>query len=429
MGKAGGIGASNKVMYAMMVVIPGITGLFIGPFVSFKSDRHRGPHGRRIPFIIATAPFLVLGLVGMGLAPFYRDFFTKILPAGSTWMGLDAMALTLLLIGIFVVMFHFFDEFVNSVFWYLFADVVPEELLGRFLAFFRITGTVAGFVWSWWIFPHAETHMPHIFIGIGLLYLFGFSLMCWRVKEGEYPPPEDIGENPSVIKQIKIYLSECFGHPIYIFMFIYTAMLYSANVVAFGNIIFVRDGLGLSLKTLGEIGGIVMIITMIFQYPAGWLVDKFHPIRVTFITLVCMIPLDFFAFFYLRDVRTYIILAGMKLFVMGLNGAANMPMLVTIFPRDKYGQYASCNGMVKSTSLMLTGVIGASFMDFFTQNGANKFEFRWLFMWMAICQFAAAIFLLFVYKNWKKCGGDKGKYFAPGSAREKEHLAALAAAK
>lgn len=423
MGKAGGIEASNKVVYAMMVVIPGITGLFIGPAVSFKSDRHRSRKGRRIPYITWTTPFLVMGLIGMGCAPMFRDFFAKT----DGFLGLPPHSLTLLTIGFFVVMFHFFDEFVNSVFWYLFADVVPEHLLGRFLALFRLVGTGAGAAFSWWVFPHAETHMPHIFFGISMVYLFGFTVMCWRVKEGEYPPPDDLGEKPSVLKQVKIYLSECFSHPVYVFMFLYTALFYSANVVAFGTIIFTRDGIGLTMEQIGKIGAIVAIVTMIFQYPSGWLVDKFHAVRVTFVTLVLMIPIDFFAFFYLRDLNTYIIFSGIKLVIFGLNGAAGMPLHVLIFPRDKFGQFASCNGMMRSTSLMLTGIFGAMFMDYFTDNSANKFEFRWMFIWMAVCQALAAIALFTVYGIWKKRGGAKG-YVPPGSLREKEMLAAAAAA-
>ncbi|HUW82333.1 MAG TPA: MFS transporter [Phycisphaerae bacterium] len=346
-------------------------------------------------------------------------------PRGQ-FLGLDPFAITLLAIGIFVVMFHFFDEFVNSVFWYLFADVVPDELLGRFLALFRLVGTAAGALFQAFVFPHAETHMPHIFFGISILYLFGFTVMCWRVKEGEYPPPDDLGEKPSVFKQIKVYLSECFSHPIYIFMFSFTALYYSANVVAFGQIIFIRDAIQLSMKQIGMVGAAVAIVTMIFQYPSGWLVDKFHAVRVTFVTLIFMIPLDFFAFFYLRDLNTYIILAGLKLVVFGLHGAAGMPLYVLVFPRDKYGQFASCNGMMRSTSLMVTGIVGAMFMDYFTNNSQDPWGFRWMFIWMAICQALAAVALFIVFGIWKKRGGAKG-YVPPGSLKEREMLAAAAA--
>lgn len=348
-------------------------------------------------------------------------------PPRGWFLGLDPIAITLLLIGFFVAMFHCMDEFVNSVYWYLFADVVPEQLLGRFLALFRLIGTAAGFVFSWWLFPHAETHMPHIFFGISMVYLFGFTVMCWRVKEGEYPPPDDLGEKPSVLKQVKIYLTECFSHPIYVFMFLFTALFYSANVVNMVAIIFFREGIGLTMEQIGKIGGVVLLVTMVFQYPSGWLVDKFHAVRVTFVTLILMIPLDLFAFFYLRDVTTYIILAGVKLVIFGLNAAAGMPLHVLIFPRDKFGQFASCNGMMRSTSLMVTGLLGAIFMDYFTNDGADKFAFRWLYIWMAVCQTLAAVALFTVYGIWKKRGGAKG-YVPPGSLREKEMLAAAAAA-
>ena len=42
--------------------------------------------------------------------------------------------LTILLIGVFMAVFQFFNMFVYSVFWYLFNDVFPAEFLGRLIA-------------------------------------------------------------------------------------------------------------------------------------------------------------------------------------------------------------------------------------------------------------------------------------------------------
>ncbi len=423
MGDAHQIGASATITNLMMVVVPGITGILIGPAVSFKSDRYRSKHGRRIPFIVWTMPFIVIALVGMGFGPQYRAFFEKI--GGFLW--LSPTNVTILLVGIFVVMFHAMDEFVNSVFWYLFADVVPEAFLGRFVAMMRIVGTGAGALFMWKVFPYAETHMHVIFLGAGLLYLGGFSLMCWRVKEGTYPPPDDLGEKPSIIKQIKVYLTECFSHRIYLLMFAYTACLaFSLGVNAFG-IIFHRDGIDLSLKNLGAVGAVVGLATMALAFPSGWAVDKFHPLRITMFMKVPVIALQFFAFFYLRDLNTYIILEGAKMVFFGLQSAATYPLHVMIFPKDKFGQFASCNGMMKSTAMMVGGMAAAAFMDHMTDYGANKFEFRWLYPWIAGFQLLGLFCLIAMYGIWKKHGGDKN-YVPPGSAIEKEMLAAAAAA-
>ena len=420
MGKAGGLNASNSVTNLMMYIIPGITGIVIGPIVSFKSDRYRSKRGRRIPFITWTAPFLVMALVGIGFAPQYKAFFTHI----GGLFGLSPRTLTLLTIGFFVALFHFMDEFVNSVFWYLFADVVPEEFLGRFLAIFRIVGAGAAAIFNFFIFPHAETSMHLIFVGAGMIYLFGFGLMCLRVKEGEYPPPDDIGDNPTILDQIKIYIQECFGHRIYWLMFAYRICLAFAISASAGAIIFNRDGIGLSLTDIGRVSAIAGILIMVVQYPAGWAVDKFHPLRITLMMKVPVIIVQLIAFFYLRDLKTFILLEGLKLIFFTLHGAADVPMMIMLFPRDKYGQFCSCNGLMKASGMMLGAILAGIFMDYMTNFGADKFAYRWMYIWTALWQLAGISFLVGVYIIWKKRGGADG-YTAPGSAREKEQLATI----
>lgn len=418
MGNAGGIGASMTITNLMMVVIPGITGILIGPAVSFKSDRYRSKRGRRIPYIIWTTPLLVLALIGIGLAPYYRDYFNQV--GGLSF--LSAKNATLLLIGLFVVMFHVFDEFVNSVFWYLFADVVPEAFIGRFVALFNMVGQAAAVGFNWYLFRYAETHVQWIFIGVGLVYLVAFTMVCLNIKEGQYPPPDDLGENPSILKQMKVYVVECFSHRIYIYTFLFTASLAFAMGANAGAIIFHRDGIRLSMEVLSDIGGYIALVGMFVAFPAGWAVDKWHPLRITMLMMFPLIALQFFAFYFLTDMRSYIALEGGKMVFFALFSAASIPMLITLFPKDKYGQFCSCNGMVRSTSLMIGGVFAGFFMDYMTSFSADKIAFKWVYMWGGVFQISGLYFLWLLYREWKRRGGDTA-YVAPGSAKEKERIA------
>ena len=61
-----------------------------------------------------------------------------------------------------------------------------------------------------------------IYVAAALIYLFGFGLMCFKVKEGEYPPPPDQGEAPSLIKDIKTFAKECYTIPFFWYMFMQT---------------------------------------------------------------------------------------------------------------------------------------------------------------------------------------------------------------
>lgn len=415
MGEAGKVGASMSVTNLMMVVVPGITGLLIGPAVSFKSDRYRGKRGRRIPYITWTIAPLVISLIGIGLAPYYRDAFVRM---GGAFFLSPKMA-TVTLVGFFVVMFHVFDEFVNSVFWYLFADVVPEAFIGRFVALFNLVGAGAAMVFNGFMMPYAETHMQWIFLGAALTYLVGFSVMCWNVKEGEYPPPDDLGENPSVLKQTKVYVVECFSHPIYIYTFLSTACMAFALGASAGMIIFHRDGIHLTMNQIGKAGMVISFASMILAYPSGWAVDKWHPIRITLLMIAPLTIAQFIAFFFLKDLTTYILLQGGTLVFTSLFNAAGVPMLIRIFPKDKFGQFCSCNGMVRSTARMIGGVFAGFFIDYMTSFSADKFSFRWVYMWIGVFQVAGLVSLWLMYVKWKSMGGDSG-YVPPGSALEKE---------
>ena len=175
------IGASNQHMALMMTTIPGIFGFLVGPAVSYRSDRCTHPWGRRKPYIVFTMPFLCIFLVCIGFTEDIAVFFQQ--SDLLKHYGITPFTATVTLVGFLVLGFQFFNEFVNSVWWYLFRDVVPEAYFGRFMGLGRVVGSIGGFIWSLYIFPHAETHAREIYIWITLLYFFGFGLMCWRVKE------------------------------------------------------------------------------------------------------------------------------------------------------------------------------------------------------------------------------------------------------
>jgi MFS family permease len=164
------------------------------PWISFKSDRYRSKWGRRIPFILGSLPFLCISLVAMGWAGDIGSLLQTIIPPVR---NVAPTTLTIFLLAAFMVIFTFFNLFVNSVFWYLFNDVVPAQLLGRFYGLFRMMGTIAGVGFNLFVFKYAESHTREIFTGAALLYFFGFGLACLKIKEGEYPPPPPADEgNP-----------------------------------------------------------------------------------------------------------------------------------------------------------------------------------------------------------------------------------------
>ena len=69
--------APSLVIALIVTGIPGLLNATVCPVVSFLSDRHRSPMGRRIPFILFTIPFLCAFLILLGFAGPIAAFLAK----------------------------------------------------------------------------------------------------------------------------------------------------------------------------------------------------------------------------------------------------------------------------------------------------------------------------------------------------------------
>ena len=126
----------------------------------------------------------------------------------------------ILLVGTLILLYDLFNVFVNSVYWYLFRDMIPGSYLGRFMAAFAIVKALAEWIWQRFFFAKLETNTKQIYIGAAIMYLFGFGFMCLMVREGQYPPPKDIDPGKPLFERIAngivTYFTQCFSHPLYL---------------------------------------------------------------------------------------------------------------------------------------------------------------------------------------------------------------------
>ncbi len=414
------LGASNKTVNILMVAIPQAMVVLLCPPISFRSDRTRSRWGRRIPYMTFTAPFLCLFLIGLG----YSEQIAAYLHVSSIpgWLHITPYVAIIGALGLLVILFNFFNDFVGSVYWYLFADVVPKQFLGRFLGLFRMVGFLAEWFFQEYIFPHADTHMHYIFLGAAVLYFIGFGLMCWRVKEGEYPPVEDPEVDKSLTAQVKVYFRDCFTHPIYVLLFLHSSAfaLMQAGIVA--NLVFVLALPGVTYEKVGMLMGHIALVTMCLTYIGGWMSDRFHPLRTSLAMLFLLIPAQFACFFWMRDYSSFVVWTWISRVPFVLFTAAVIPLYISLFPAEKYGQFSSANAMLRSLAAVGGGAVAGLFLDRMSNNGAVKDALRWMYVWAGFWYFIALVCLLGVYVYWKERGGNEG-YTPPGSVAEREQLA------
>lgn len=404
------LGAPNMVMSVFLVTVPSVMNFCINPVISFRSDRHRGPWGRRIPFLLAPTPFIALVLVAIAFAPEIGVWVHGLMSAHGS-IGKNTVIIGV--IGVLLVIFQFFNMFISSVYYYLFNDMVPAAYLARFMAAFRVVGTLAGMTFNYFVFPHAQTHMRFIFLGAAVLYFVGFMSMCFGLKEGKYPPPSAlVGNRTGLLASFETYFRECFTHPYYLNMFAMSAFGQVAGACGFVGTLFCLH-LGISLDQLGKFGTMMAIPGLLLMVPMGMLSDRIHPVRVL-VGLGLFGPIMAIAsFFFVHDFQSMVILTLIAFPIGQLQAAAAMPLNWLLFPKDQFGQFGSADAMARSIVTIVGSVVAGFFLDFMKKiyNGDEEY-YRWMYIWSAVFASISYFFLWRVYKGWKAHGGREN-YKAP----------------
>jgi len=382
----------------------------MNPYLSFRSDRYRSRWGRRIPYIFKT---LLPVAICMSFLGFSDDIGAYLRNAG--WvarLGISQTTAIILVMGILILAFDYANIFINTIYWYLFADVIPRELMGRFFSLFRIVGMVAGSFFSFFLQKYIETQTKYLYLGAAAVYLFGFGIMCWRVKEGGYPPPTDMGPRAAWYvrfgRMAKVYVKECFRHPVHISLYASQTFVAVSGAALFGLGFYYRQYLHISQDQMGKFGGVFVWTSILLAFPLGWVVDKIHPVRATLIAMAVVIPINVCGF-YMDSFLFYMIFTAVRSPFTQLGDAAGMPLYVALFPRKQYGQFASANGMVRSLSMLMATVAAGFFINFFTSRLGIKGDI-YGFFWLASIQIMALGCFYATYLYWKKYGAENFSY-------------------
>jgi len=401
----------NWVMGLILTTVPNVLNMTVTPYISVKSDRCRSRWGRRIPFILTTLPFLCLNLVLLGWGVEIADWLREGIPFLQQWAP---ATVAIVAIGIFMIMFQFFNLFVNTLFGCLFNDVVPAEHLGKFAGLFRVVGTAAGALYNWFAFKYAATHMHEIFLCASILYLVGFGVMCFMVREGQYPPVEECGvKRVGGIYNIKNYFRESFSHSFYWFTFI-SAGMGAMAAASWGFTTFFYMEMQMTFAQIGHYNAITGVISVGAVLFAAYFVDRWHPLRVyayigiftiigtgmNWIWVFISLPGSYFYWLSLASSLLYV-------FMNALVSAAAMPMTMRIYPHSRYGQFNSARGLITAFCAIISGLIFGAYLDFIRLYAAGNFCYRFNFTWSTTCCLINVIVCVWGYRVWNKMGGDK----------------------
>lgn len=396
-------GVSDFFYGVLIISFPNLTNIFLGPVVSYFSDRHRGRMGRRIPFLASTLPFIVLGILGLGFSPQLGSWLSEKL--GTEF--LSAKGFSLICFSIFWVLFDFGNTLSGIIFTALVVDVVPQHFLGRFFGLFRGVSLFAGVLFNYFLLGYSGSHATLIFTGLAIVYAVGFGTLILKVREGEYPPPEDTGRiswNPLVI--FRTYLKECFSNPYYRWVILALPIANMANAPFNAYSIFHAQSLQIDLDNLGRYFAYTYIISLLLSYFLGMLADRFHPIRMGIVSTAAYGLLSLSGYFFIRDELSFSIVFILHGVLAGSFGTLTASYGPRLFPNALFAQFNSAIWLFQSLSWVVVPPLVGMMLDV----TGNRYNYA-LIMGAVFSVFGVFMLSVVLHK-YNRLGGDLG-YIPP----------------
>ena len=402
----------DDLLYSLVIIaFPSFTNIFLMPIISYISDRHRGRLGRRIPFLIFTTPFVVVGACGLGFSPRLGQLLHDLL--GGQW---SLGTCSLICFGLFWALLDFGTTLASALSGALVNDVVPQEMLGRFYGLFRAISLLAGILFNYWLLGKVEAHYFYIFLGVGLFYGLGLACLCLKVREGSYPPPADPPAGDSRLRSIFMpfatYFRQCFSHGYY--RWVIVAMVLSGLAASPYNmfaILYAKSAeISMDMDDYGAILAQCYAISFALSFVLGWFADRFHPLRMSIAALVAYLATMLAGWFTVGSADSFRVILYLHTIISGCYFTLSASLGQRLFPHALFAQFNSAAAM---SSAIATVLLSALLGKLLVLLGS---DYRYLFLFGTVTTALGACCLWVVYRHFLRLGGDRA-YQAPDPDR------------
>lgn len=337
---------------------------------------------------------------------------------------------TLLFYAIFWITFEVATTVADSVYRAFVNDVVPRPVLGRFYGLFRALSLIAGMIFNHWFFKQANDHYIAIFVGIGLVYGVGFAIMCLKVKEGKYPPPPEMPKPTpqpghsahhgpaaelaatekvlilSRFDAIKGYFHDCFTKPYYLMVFAAIVLPGIAFIPINTFNYYFAKSIGMSDGNFGDLKAFYFSLSLLQTVPLGWLVDKFHPLRVSIIAVILHGAASLWGAFFIHGTTSFAIAYVATGTLSGSWFTATASMALMLMPKLKFAQYYSAMAAIQSVLVIIFNIGMGKVLDL------SHHQYRLTYLFGGVFDTMGLIATIMVFRMFLKLGGTKG-YVAP----------------
>jgi len=404
-------GGSDFLAGLLIGTLPAAMGVVLSPIISYWSDRHRGRLGRRIPFLLFTTPFAVVGMLGLAFTPQIGGWVRALTN--------NHLSQTVCAMGVFTLFWMLFEVAAIvclALHGALVNDVVPRPVLGKFFGLFRMVSLGAGILFYFFFLGKAEEHYKLVFISLGLLYGVTFAVMCLKVKEGQYPPappPMPGGIIGAFFRAIASYFQDCFTKPYYLWFFLANLLAYMAFTPINLFSVFYAKSVGMDLYWYGKFSALQLALSMIQAPILGWLCDKFNPLRMTIFALCMYAITTLLAFFFVRDFRTFAAAHVLCGTCSGIWLTTTAPLGQVILPKMKFATFASAMGIFGAFGQMITAPIVGWILDRINGDRVSDIrDYHHIYLWATCFITLSMLVMLVVLRYFKSYGGTRN-YVAP----------------
>ena len=392
---------SDTFFSGLYIAVPMLITVIVGPFIGVISDRYRGRLGRRIPFLIASTPVIGVSIIGLAFSPMLGEVINQMTGAAP-----GSRTNALICLSFFWVTFEVATIVGNAMFIALVNDVVPRAWIGRFYGLFRIFSLLTGILFYKFGFKHAGEHHFEMFIGVAVIYSAGFGLLCWKIREGEYPPPEPLPKR-SLLAATKAYGSQCFTSGYYWLMFLVIAMATAAFVPINTFDLKAAGTYQISDESFGNCIVITYICSLLLAFPIGWLTDKLHPMRTGLIAISLYAISMLMGYFFVNSATSYEVFFVLHGVLSGAFFTSTAGLALMLMPRSKFSQFASASQVVVSVVSIGASLGLGRLLDLL----GNNYQYLYMLATVLACLSVGGWILLF--RHFKHYGGFTG-YVAPG---------------
>jgi len=397
-------GASDTLIAILLFSLPALLGIILGPVISYHSDRHRGRKGRRIPYLLVSAPIAALSMIGLAFSAPGGELLHDL-----TQGALGKEAAVMWVFGIFWTIFGAASVVSMTIFNGLINDVVPTAVLGRFFGLFRAVSIIDAIIFNYFLLGWAETHFMQLCLGISFVFGTGFLLMCLNVREGDYPPPEksaSVGTGQAVLDATGTYLRECYSKPYYLLCFFCIALGPLAFTAITTFILLYAKQMGMEMSQYGKINAFCAVLSLAITYPVGALSDRLHPLRVAIFTMAAHALTTGLGWFLIRDTGSFTIFLVAQTVLSSCYYTATASLPQRLLPHSKFLQFFSAANIITALLGIGFGPLLGMLLD------ATNNNYRLTFLASAVISLLTIVLLAKLWRQFLALGGPKA-YRAP----------------